>query len=60
MTTVCSILGPYRNLTTLTASCLMLHPNIQVLNHYHQLNSQVDNFLLNYSDENFERFIKKL
>jgi len=30
---VCLMLGPYRNLTTLTASILFLHPNCQVLNH---------------------------
>lgn len=31
--TVGLILGPYRNLTTLTASALSLHPECQVLNH---------------------------
>lgn len=31
--TVCMALGPYRNLTTLTASVLFLHPTCQVLNH---------------------------
>ena len=31
--TVGLILGPYRNLTTLTAAVLSLHPNTQVLNH---------------------------
>lgn len=31
--TVGLFLGPYRNLTTLTASVLFLHPNCQVLNH---------------------------
>ena len=31
--TVGLILGPYRNLTTLTASVLSLHPECQVLNH---------------------------
>lgn len=30
---VCLALGPYRNLTTLTASVIALHPNCQVLNH---------------------------
>ncbi|MCW5878805.1 MAG: hypothetical protein KIS80_08075, partial [Anaerolineales bacterium] len=30
---VCLFLGPYRNLTTLTASMLSLHPECQVLNH---------------------------
>jgi len=31
--TVGAFLGPYRNLTTLTASVLALHPHVQVLNH---------------------------
>jgi hypothetical protein len=31
--TVAVVLGPYRNLTTLTASALALHPEVQVLNH---------------------------
>ncbi len=31
--TVCLALGPYRNLTTLTAAVLFLHPHCQVLNH---------------------------
>ena len=31
--TVGLILGPYRNLTTLTASVLSLHPECQALNH---------------------------
>ncbi len=31
--TICLALGPYRNLTTLTASILFLHPHCQVLNH---------------------------
>ena len=30
---VCLALGPYRNLTTLTAGILSLHPQCQVLNH---------------------------
>jgi len=30
---VCIFLGPYRNLTTLWASVLSLHPNVQVCNH---------------------------
>lgn len=34
--TVCLTLGPYRNLTTLTASILFLHPRCQVLNHARQ------------------------
>jgi hypothetical protein len=31
--TVCVVLGPYRNLTTITAAMLALHPRCQVLNH---------------------------
>src|SRR6185436_15572703 len=27
------LLGPYRNLTTLTTAVLALHPNVQALNH---------------------------
>lgn len=33
MKTIGIILGPYRNLTTLTAGILSLHPNCQILNH---------------------------
>jgi hypothetical protein len=56
--TVCLALGPYRNLTTLTASTLFLHPNCQVLNHAGQriFDSQID-FLKFYSRENLDRFI---
>ena len=31
--TVCVVLGPYRNLTTITAAIVALHPHCQVLNH---------------------------
>lgn len=57
---VCLILGPYRNLTTLTAATLFLHPNCQVLNHAGKRiydNNEVD-FLSNYSRERFNRFIQ--
>jgi hypothetical protein len=57
---VCLALGPYRNLTTLTAATLFLHPNCQVLNHGGTRifgNSRVD-FLSNYSEETFNRFIQ--
>jgi hypothetical protein len=33
LATICAFLGPYRNLTTLTASLLSLHPQCRVLNH---------------------------
>jgi hypothetical protein len=58
--TVCLALGPYRNLTTLTAATLFLHPNCQVLNHAGKRiygNEKVD-FLSNYSKERFDRFIQ--
>jgi hypothetical protein len=58
--TVCLALGPYRNLTTLTAATLFLHPNCQVLNHAGQRiygSTELD-FLCNYSLETFERFMR--
>ena len=57
---VCLALGPYRNLTTLTASTLFLHPDCQVLNHAGKRiyeNDEVD-FLSNYSKERFNRFVQ--
>ncbi|MEX1248252.1 MAG: hypothetical protein WEA61_07180 [Anaerolineales bacterium] len=55
---VCLFLGPYRNLTSLTASVLFLHPECQVLNHAGSriLPREEWNFLVNYSDEKFRRF----
>jgi hypothetical protein len=57
---VCLVLGPYRNLTTLTASTLFLHPNCQVLNHARDRVYRIPevDFLTAYSIEAFERFIK--
>lgn len=57
---VCLALGPYRNLTTLTAATLFLHPDCQVLNHGGGKilgNPSVD-FLLHYSPETFRRFVR--
>ena len=57
---VCLTLGPYRNLTTLTASALFLHPNCQVLNHAGSRiysNKQI-NFLLDYNKTKLDRFIQ--
>jgi hypothetical protein len=58
--TVCLALGPYRNLTTLTASILFLHPNCQVLNHGGSriLADERLNFLKNYNDEKFKAFTR--
>ncbi|WP_437758498.1 hypothetical protein [Sorangium sp. So ce1389] len=51
-------LGPYRNLTTLTASILYLHPACQVLNHAGDrvFGDQEVNFLLDPSAATFARF----
>ena len=57
---VCLALGPYRNLTTLTAATLFLHPNCQVLNHAGNRiygNRHVD-FLSDYSEERLNHFIQ--
>ncbi len=57
---VCLALGPYRNLTTLTASILFLHPNCQVLNHAGKRiygKGEVD-FLWNYNKDKLDRFIQ--
>ena len=56
---VCLTLGPYRNLTTLTASALFLHPNCQVLNHAggRIFGSRVD-FFCDYKKRKFDRFIQ--
>jgi len=57
---VCLALGPYRNLTTLTASMLFLHPKCQVLNHAAERiygNNKID-FLRDYSRSKLDRFIR--
>jgi hypothetical protein len=57
---VCILLGPYRNLTTLTCSVLSLHPQCLVLNHAGQRilpNPQL-NFLKDYSPEKFLEFVR--
>ena len=57
---VCLTLGPYRNLTTLTASVLYLHPNCQVLNHAGSRifgNRKID-FLWDCDKDIFDRFVQ--
>jgi hypothetical protein len=56
--TVCLFLGPNRNLTTLTASILSLHPNCQVMSHGGERVLPMDNlnFLNNYTNEKFIEF----
>jgi hypothetical protein len=53
-------LGPYRNLTTLTASVLFLHPNCQVLNHAGNriFGDEELDFIANYNNEIFEAFTR--
>jgi hypothetical protein len=51
-------LGPYRNLTTLTALILAIHPNCQVLNHAAKRifgNKKID-FLNDFSKSKLDRF----
>jgi hypothetical protein len=58
--TVCLALGPYRNLTTLTASVLFLHPHCQVLNHGGRRifgDKRLD-FIGEYSRKRFENFVR--
>jgi hypothetical protein len=58
--TVCLMLGPYRNLTTLTAATLFLHPNCQVLNHARDriMGREEVDFLNNYDKSKLDRFIQ--
>ena len=57
---VCILLGPYRNLTTLTCSVLSLHPQCVVLNHagVRMLKNRRLNFLANYSADKFGEFVR--
>lgn len=57
---VCLFLGPYRNLTTLTAGILSLHPTCQVLNHGMKrvFPRPGDNFLVRDSRDGFQRFLR--
>jgi hypothetical protein len=57
---VCLTLGPCRNLTTLTASALFLHPHCQVLNDAGDRvfgRRQID-FLSDYSRRRLDRFVQ--
>lgn len=59
--TVCMTIVASRNLTTLFASLCMLHPEIQVLNHFPSINNNPNtNFLIQYSDDKLENFVKKV
>lgn len=58
--TVCLFLGPYRNLTTLTASLLFLHPDCQVLNHAGSriLGDDRLDFIHTYNQASFWSFVR--
>lgn len=60
ISTICVTLGPYRNLTTLSASIIALHPNCQVLNHGGRrvLYDKRLDFLLNNNDDILNTFLK--
>jgi hypothetical protein len=58
--TVCVTLGPYRNLTTITAAILALHPHCQVLNHAGAriLNHRRLDFLRYHDPATFDAFTR--
>ena len=57
---VCILLGPFRNLTTLTCAVLGLHPNCTVLNHagLRILPNSRLNFLSDGSADRFREFVR--
>jgi hypothetical protein len=57
---VCILLGPYRNLTTLTCSVLSLHRQCIALNHagVRTLTNPRLNFLRDYTPEKFDEFVR--
>lgn len=58
--TIAVIIGPYRNLTSLVAAALNLHPEIQILNHAHErvLGRNELNFVRNFSKQKLDLFCK--
>lgn len=57
--TLAMLLGPYRNLSTLSASVMSLHPNCQVLNHagLRIFPKEKLNFFKNYTVEKYKNFL---
>lgn len=55
---VCLMVGPYRNLTTLLAGVMALHPNVQVMNHgmVTLFKNKENNFIADYSVKTFSNF----
>ncbi len=59
--TICLTTVASRNLTTLFASCCMLHPHIQVLNHCPSINdSEETNFLTDFSEDKLDNFVTRV
>ena len=60
ISTLVCLAGPYRNLTTLTASIAALHPNCQVLNHAQKriLPHQEVDFFSDYTLDKWKRFLQ--
>ena len=59
--TVCMTMVASRNLTTLFASICMLHPEIQVLNHFPSINyDPKTNFLVDYTETKLNNFAAKV
>lgn len=57
--TICLCLGTYRNLTTLTAAMLSLHPNCLVLNHnFHKVFAK-SNILTAHTEKDIDKFIER-
>jgi len=59
---LCLVVGPYRNLTTLISAIVSLHPNAQVLNHAFDRVVAIDNINIfkQYSNQKFHDFVKYL
>lgn len=57
--TLCLTLGPNRNMTTLTAGLIALHPQCQALNHaWRRQRPQAEDLLLERDERAFERFVR--
>ena len=54
-------LGPLNNMTTIAATALAFHPNVQVLNHgaRHLWEARGCNFLADFTEENFQYFCRE-
>lgn len=59
LSSLCLTLGPNRNMTTLTAGLIALHPQCQVLNHaWRRQRPEAEALLLQSDERAFERFVR--